>query len=123
MAEFAIVSGLFFFLLVAGVEILRLSYTKLSLQYVASKTLREAVIGPSPSACGTKHAAETRDFAKTLAANLGVGLNDGDIRICGENVRPSCPEDGSGNDTGGAQQNLEIKITSVVRVAFLGEFN
>ncbi|MCB0325160.1 MAG: pilus assembly protein [Bdellovibrionales bacterium] len=97
IVEFAIVSLVFFSLIVIGAELLRLSYTNITLQFAASRALRLAVIGPPEAApADYDHTTHVKDYFLELTSGLGISVPPESIRICAS-PNLNCSTDDSGN--------------------------
>ena len=79
--EFAISAFFLFWLIIVSAQLLFAAYIGLTLQFVATRTLRTAVVGEG-EATATEFAVALVDNAKQLAGQLGVTLRDSDIMIC-----------------------------------------
>lgn len=83
LVEFTFVGLMFLVLLVVTVDLLRLSYNALTVQFVASHVLRSAVLGPSarPSTYDSQ-AGWIKGGIMDLAGLYGVSVAAGDIEVC-----------------------------------------
>lgn len=123
LTEFAVVAFFMFVFLVSGFEVLRLSYTKLCLQFLASRALREAVVGPEPTPqTGAAHAAEIETFIVNLAGGLAISLDRNEIFVCAGQNMATCLDSTTGETTSGPQQMLTVRIVRSIDLLFVGDY-
>lgn len=117
LVEFSVVGSLFFFLILLGAELLRLSYTTLVVQYVSADILRETVIGPSSNnSLEYDHAQAMKTQFIARAYGMGVAISPEAVRFC---VEPEfdCQTDTTGN--GG--EMLVLRVQHRTQLLFWGE--
>jgi len=106
------VSLVVFFIVVLGAELLRLSYTALTVQYAATRVMRSAIVGPPVGAgVGYNHAAAIEGRIIELSSNLGVSIGPEHVRICPDSD-PQCEID----NTGESNQIIIIQIARPMRI-------
>lgn len=83
LVEFVIVGPIFLLLLLVIFDLLRLTYNYVTVQYVASRVMRAAVVGPTarPAEYDTQGEWIRGDVIR-LGSSLGLHLEAKDIRIC-----------------------------------------
>lgn len=121
--EFAIVAPCLFFLLIVTMELLRLCYVALALQYIASATIRHAVVNVTPSA-GQTHEQEVVQYAQDLAQSLLVPLTGDDIALC--SPHDSCSNNKGpwtfADNAGGSEQTIRVQLRHPVHVMFIADY-
>lgn len=92
LVEFVLVGPLFLFLLIVSVDMLRITYNYLTIQYIAGRVMREVSIGPAsrPGSYCTQAEWIQGDLVQ-LATQLHVPLQTADIRICSFATLVSAP--------------------------------
>ena len=83
LVEFAIVGPLFLLLLIISIDLLRITYSTLTVQFVATRVFRDAVVGPGNRPATYSSQAEWIE-TETInwASGLGVTLQPENIGIC-----------------------------------------
>ena len=118
MVEMCIGIGILLFFLLAAAEMLRLSYVSLTLQFAASRAIRQTVLGP-PTALptGLTFLNLIEDNAIAISSNLGVSLNRSSISIC-----PKSNLNCSTNDTGRANEIIVLRISQPTSLFIFGTY-
>ena len=73
--EHTIALPLFFAILIVGFDLLRISYNAVTVQFVASRVMREASLGLTS-------ASKIQSTAINLANKLGVPIKNSDVALC-----------------------------------------
>ena len=103
LLEFVIVGPFFFLFVLLALDMLRISYQLLTVQFVGSRVFREAIVGPPavlPS--GTTHLNFVEDSVVVAARDLGIDITPDQISVCPVNVyvtaaSPPCGADNLGH--------------------------
>lgn len=135
LVEHAIAFPLFFFLVFASIELLLFSYQVLTVQFVAARVIRQAVLGPEAYAPGDYDSRESFLVQRLIreAAQFNVNLRPTDIELCaapsrGEllvNCHPANSEGQfpNGSAAGAPGQLVAIRTTIQGKLARIGSIN
>lgn len=96
--EYAITISTIAVVIFSGLNLLVSSYHALTVQFIANRALRMAVIGPpSPTPVGYNHTTAIRDFITSYGRRLGVAIDNEEISICPISNQSCYPSISAGN--------------------------
>lgn len=115
--EFAIAGPFFLLLLLVSIDFLRLSYHALTVQFVATKVLRQAVVGPQgrPTAYSSQEEWIQKETIR-IARSLGIVLSADQVAICPMQIvlaGASC--DPLNDNAGGPGDMIAVQINAPTR--------
>ncbi|MFN8392212.1 MAG: TadE/TadG family type IV pilus assembly protein [Bdellovibrionota bacterium] len=114
MVELAIVLPIFLLILLLSFDLLWVSYQLVTTQFVATRVLRQAIVGPRerPSVYPTQEAWIEQEII-SLARGFSVSLHPEDIAICPyRNVITGAACDPLADDAGAASEMIAVKISA-----------
>lgn len=109
LVEFSLSCLLFFFLLIGGMEMMRLGYNVLITEYASSWALRKAVVNQVADlnkADPTNRANDVETQLITFMRNMGITVDDSKITICA--TSGSCAADA--DSAGEAEELISVSI-------------
>lgn len=112
MVEFAIVIFIFLAIVIVGIDLLRLSYEAVSLQFVTNSVMREVVVGPSmrPPAYATQEQWIEQEIIRR-AVGLGLDIVPANIKMCSfRDLVANIPCGSAGNNAGGAGEVISVEV-------------
>ena len=119
MVEFTIVAPIFLAVLIVGLDLLRFSYMSLTTQFVATRVIRSAAVGPSVRPPQyPDQASWIQGEIIRYAGMFGVGLTGDDIAVCGFATIAAGNDCDPALDDGG-QPNELIAVQIAALVEFL----
>ena len=124
MVEFALIAAFFLVFLITAAQALQMVYSALTLQFLASRSMRTMVVGPQTAGTSsTQQAALLQENLIAAGRAYNLQLDGSQIHICP--VSSTAPDiDCAADDAGESGAMMTIHIVHPFRFFFgLGTFN